>query len=162
MRDNSAAQASGVDASRYRLLAFVFSSAMAGLAGALYASTFGYIDPGMAAFDVSAMMLAMVILGGAGSVAGAILGTLLIYSYDKVIIPQLFALLSLLWPRGVYIGMVPDIRGTNFFDFGIALYLTVLWRARRRKEPTPQAPTPPDEDKLIKPGVPLSPQEKPG
>jgi len=41
----------------------------------------------------------------------------------------------------VYIGMVPDIRGiseailwTNFFNFGIALYLTVLWRARRTKD----------------------------
>jgi len=41
-------------------------------------------------------------------------------------------LIALLWPQGLYIGMVPDIRGTNFFDFGIALYLTVLWRARKK------------------------------
>ncbi len=134
--DETAAQSSGVNASRYRLLAFIFSSALAGAAGALYASTFNYIDPSVAAFDVSAMMLAMVILGGAGSVSGAILGTLLIYSYDKVIIPQLAALIAVLWPKGVYIGMVPDIRGTNFFNFGIALYLTVLWRARARKGPS--------------------------
>ncbi len=158
--DETAALASGVDASRYRLLAFVFSSALAGLAGALYASTFGYIDPSLAAFDISAMMLAMVILGGAGSVAGAILGTLLIYSYDKFIIPQLFALLSLLWPRGVYIGMVPDIRGTNFFDFGIALYLTVLWRARGRKEPAPRSSTPPKGDQISEPHVPLASHER--
>ncbi len=129
--DETAALSSGVDTSRYRLLAFVFSSALAGAAGALYASTFSYIDPDIAAFYISAMLLAMVILGGAGSVAGAILGALLVYSYDKVIIPQLFGVLALLWPQSVYIGMVPDIRGTNFFNFGIALYLTVLWRARR-------------------------------
>ncbi len=79
---------------RYRQLAFVLSSALAGIAGALYASTFSYIDPDIAAFHVSAMLLAMVILGGAGSVTGAILGTVLIYSYDKVLIGQLFALLS--------------------------------------------------------------------
>ena len=135
--DETAASSSGVNASYYRLLAFVISSALAGIAGALYASTFSYIDPDIAAFHISAMMLAMVILGGAGSTTGAILGAALIYSYDKFLIPQLAALLALLWPANVYIGMVPDIRGTNFFNFGIALYLTVLWRARQRKPPVP-------------------------
>jgi len=130
--DETAAVASGVDASHYRQSAFIFSSALAGIAGALYASTFSYIDPDIAAFHVSAMLLAMVVLGGAGSVTGAILGTLLIYSYDKVIISQIASLIALFWPRNVYIGQVPDIRGTNFFDFGIALYLTVLWRARKK------------------------------
>ncbi len=130
--DETAAMSSGINASRYRQMAFILSSGLAGIAGALYASTFGYIDPDIAAFHVTAMMLAMVILGGAGSVSGVIIGTTLLYSYDKVIVPQLAALLALLWPQGVYIGMVPDIRGTNFFNFGIALYLTVLWRARRK------------------------------
>ena len=130
--DETAATSLGINAAFYRQLAFVLSSALAGIAGALYASTFSYIDPDIAAFHVSALLLAMVILGGAGSVTGAILGTVLIYSYDKVLVGQLFALLSLLWPRGLYIGQVPNIRGTNFFNFGIALYLTVLWRARKR------------------------------
>ena len=130
--DETAAVSFGINASRYRLLAFVFSSALAGIAGALYASTFTYIDPSLAAFDVSSLLLAMVILGGAGSVGGAVLGTALIYFYDKIFVPQLFAWIALVWPQGVYIGMVPDLRGTNFFDFGIALYLTVLWRARRK------------------------------
>ncbi len=130
--DESAAGSFGVDTARYRLLAFVLSSALAGIAGALYARLYGYIDPDIAAFHVSAMMLAMVVLGGAGSVGGAVLGTVLIYSYDKIIVGQIAALIALLWPQGLYIGMVPDIRGTNFFNFGIALYLTVLWRARKK------------------------------
>ena len=130
--DESAAASFGVDAARYRVLAFVLSSALAGIAGALYASTFTYIDPSIAAFDVSTLILAMVILGGAGSVGGAVLGTALVYFYDKIFVPQLFGWLALLWPQGVYIGMVPDIRGTNFFNFGIVLYLTVLWRARKK------------------------------
>ncbi len=140
--DETAAVSFGVNSSGYRQLAFVLSSALAGIAGALYASTFSYIDPDIAAFHVSALMLAMVILGGAGSTTGAILGTAIIYSYDKVIIPQLGALLALLWPQNVYIGMVPDIRGTNFFNFGIALYLTVLWRARARRRPPGPSPDP--------------------
>ncbi len=151
--DEGAALAFGVNSSAYRQLAFVLSSALAGIAGALYASTFSYIDPDVAAFHVSAMMLAMVILGGAGSVTGAILGTALIYSYDKVIIPQVAALLALLWPPNVYIGMVPDIRGTNFFNFGIALYLTVLWRARNRRSSPRSAP--------VSPGGELKPEPRP-
>jgi branched-chain amino acid transport system permease protein len=130
--DEMAAASFGVDTGRYRLLAFVLSSAMAGMAGALYASTIGYIDPDIAAFHVSSLMLAMVILGGAGSVSGALLGTILIYSYDKVLVGQLATLLAHFWPKDTFIGMVPDIRGTNFFNFGIALYLTVLWRARQK------------------------------
>jgi len=130
--DETAAVCFGIDAVRYRLLAFAFGSALAGIGGALYANTFTYIDPSLAAFDVSALLLAMVILGGAGNVGGALLGTGLVYFYDKVFVPQLFAWLALLWPQGVYIGMVPSIRGTNFFNFGIVLYLTVLWRARRK------------------------------
>jgi branched-chain amino acid transport system permease protein len=131
--DNTAAISAGIDTSRYRMLAFVLSSVVAAVGGALYASTFSYIDPNIAAFDVSAMILAMVILGGAGSATGIILGTLLIYGYDRVIIPQLSALIATLMPQNLYIGMVPNIRGTNFFNFGIALYLTVLWRARKGK-----------------------------
>ena len=130
--DETAAVSFGIDASRYRLLAFIFSSALAGIAGALYASTFTYIDPSLAAFDISSLTLAMVILGGAGSVGGAVLGTALIYFYDKVFVPQLFAWITLLWPQGVYIGMVPNLRGTNFFDFGIVLYLTVLWSGEEK------------------------------
>ncbi len=38
--------------------------------------------------------------------------------------------LAAFWPAGHNIGMVPDIRGTSFFNFGSALYLTVLLRAR--------------------------------
>ncbi len=152
--DEMAAVSSGINASAYRQLAFVLSSLLAGIAGALYATTFSYIDPDLAAFSTSAMLLAMVILGGAGSTTGAIIGTALIYSYDKFIIPELAALLAMLWPQGVYIGMVPDIRGTNFFNFGIALYLTVLWRARQKKlRPAQPADTPAGQ-------VPIEPQVK--
>ncbi|HVN15380.1 MAG TPA: ABC transporter permease, partial [Anaerolineales bacterium] len=131
--DETAAESSGINAWRYRFLAFILSSAMAGVGGALYASTFTYIDPTLTSFDISSLMLAMVILGGAGSVSGTILGTSLIYLYDKILVPQFFALLAFIWPPNTYIGMVPNIRGTNYFDFGIVLYLTVLWRARGKK-----------------------------
>jgi branched-chain amino acid transport system permease protein len=132
--DESAALAAGVDVGRARMWAFVFSSALAGLAGVLYAGTLSYVDPETMSFHVSSMILTMVILGGAGSVPGAILGAAAIVLYDKVIVPQLADLLALIWPSGLAIGSAPDIRGASFFNFGIALYLTVLIRARRRNK----------------------------
>ncbi len=132
--DETAAGAAGVDVNRARLLALVISSGLAGLAGALYAGTFSYVDPELMSFHVSSLILTMVILGGAGNIPGAILGAAAIVLYDKVLVPRIADLLALVWPQGLAIGSAPDIRGASFFNFGIALYLTILIRARRKKE----------------------------
>ena len=63
---------------------------------------------------------------------GAILGAMLVIGCDQIIVPQVATFLAQFWPRDTFIGSVPDIRGTSFFNFGLALYLTVLIRARRR------------------------------
>lgn len=130
--DEAAALASGVDVGRVRARALIVSSALAGLAGALYAGTLLYVDPETMSFHISAMALTMVILGGAGDVSGVILGALALVLYDKVIVGRIADLLALIWPAGLAIGSAPDIRGASFFNFGIALYLTVLLRARRK------------------------------
>lgn len=141
--DETAAESNGVNINRYKVLALTVSSAIAGLAGALYASTFAFVSPEMVAFHVSALTLAMVILGGAGSVSGAVLGAMLIIGYDQVIVPQFAAFVSQFWPQNTFIGSVPDLRGTSFFNFGLALYLTVWLRARQRKERGDSNPRPP-------------------
>ncbi len=130
--DELASISAGVDVARSRMWALVISSALAGLAGALYSGTLWYVDPDTMSFHISSMILAMVILGGAGDVAGAIVGAVAIVLYDKVFIPQLATWLALIWPAGLAIGSAPDIRGASFFNFGIALYLTVLLRAKRK------------------------------
>ncbi len=129
--DELASTSVGVNVARSRLWALVISSSLAGLAGALYSGMLWYVDPDTMSFHISSMILAMVILGGAGDVAGAIIGAVAIVLYDKVFIPQLATWLSVIWPAGLAIGSAPDIRGASFFNFGIALYLTVVWRARR-------------------------------
>jgi len=130
--DEMAATAVGINVNGSRLLAFMISSTLAGLAGALYASTFSFVDPDMLAFHITTLALTMVILGGAGSATGAIIGAIAIVLFDKVIVPQLADWVALIWPKNLFIGPVPDIRGANFFNFGIVLYLTVLLRARRK------------------------------
>jgi len=76
------------------------------------------------------MTLAMVILGGAGSVPGGVLGAVVIAGYDRLAIPWLGGLLAQIQPAGLRFGSAPDVRGLSYFNFGLALYLTVLVRAR--------------------------------
>jgi branched-chain amino acid transport system permease protein len=143
-----AATSVGINVNGSRLLAFVISSILAGLAGALYASTFSFVDTDMLAFHTTTLALTMVILGGAGSVTGAIIGAVAIVLYDKVIVSQIADVVALIWPHGLYIGATgapPDIRGANFFNFGIALYLTVLLRARRKRNHSPSRVDPREE-----------------
>jgi branched-chain amino acid transport system permease protein len=133
-QDELAATSSGIHVAHYRHAAFVISSMMAGVAGALYASNFAFVSPDMVSFHITTMTLTMVILGGAGSVPGVILGAILVIGYDKLFIPRLAAFLAQFQAGGVRIGSVPDVRGTSFFNFGLALYLTVLWRGKRKQD----------------------------
>lgn len=131
--DEMAATSLGIDVVCSQMTAFMFSSALAGLAGGLFASTFSLADPDMLAFHITSMVLTMVILGGAGSTVGAVAGAVIIVLFDKIFVPQLADWIALIWPKNLFIGPVPDIRGASFFNFGLALYLTVLLRARRKK-----------------------------
>ena len=75
IRDHDiAASAIGVDPFRYKLLAFTVSSAFVGLAGALTAHYYLIVTWERFTFDVSILYLAMIIIGGLGSVSGAIYG----------------------------------------------------------------------------------------
>jgi ABC-type branched-subunit amino acid transport system permease subunit len=77
----------------------------------------------------------MVVIGGAGSVPGAILGAIVIAGIDQLAIPQLGAWLdSLQFSREGWLALL-DIRALNAFYFGLALYLTVLLRAKRDRWP---------------------------
>jgi branched-chain amino acid transport system permease protein len=98
----------------------------------LYATSFTYIDPDAVDFRLSAMALAMIILGGAGSVPGALIGAVMIVGYDQLAIPQLGAWLAQFQTSDARFGSALDPRGLSYLNFGLALYLTVLLRARRR------------------------------
>jgi branched-chain amino acid transport system permease protein len=69
------ARARGVQITRYRLVAFVFSGAAGGLGGALYGHYNGTISPQIFDFGILMMLLAMVIIGGWATVWGPIVGT---------------------------------------------------------------------------------------
>lgn len=72
--DEIAAEAMGIDTTRHKVLAFVLSSAFAGVAGGLFALLQGAVNPNDFKFDVSIQVIIMIIVGGLGSVSGAIVG----------------------------------------------------------------------------------------
>jgi len=73
VRDNRiAAESTGVDVMKYRLMAFVVSAVFAGMAGALYGLNMT-LDPSKFKFDQSITVLVFVVLGGIGNMTGSII-----------------------------------------------------------------------------------------
>ena len=73
-----AAEITGVDVRRVKRRAFVVSSFYAGCAGALLYSILGYIDPASFGLLVSVQFIAMVLIGGAATISGSIMGAFFI------------------------------------------------------------------------------------
>mgnify|MGYP003577080549 CR=1 FL=1 len=101
IRDNDiAARTMGISLVRYKLLAFLVSAALTGVAGALMGIYMTFISVESFPFLLSIEALAIIIVGGIGSVLGAVLGTVFI-----LILPELFsALMSAMggqWAAGV-------------------------------------------------------------
>lgn len=80
MRENPArSRMLGYDPFRYRLAALVLSGLFAGVSGAAYALLFGYVGATFASVQYSILPLLWVLLGGAGTVLGPLVGTLLMF-----------------------------------------------------------------------------------
>ncbi|HEY1363356.1 MAG TPA: branched-chain amino acid ABC transporter permease [Xanthobacteraceae bacterium] len=78
------AEVMGINLSRYRILSFGISSFFAGIGGALYAHYLGFVSAEAFTILLSIQFLAMIIIGGLGSVAGSVLGTAFILLLPQV------------------------------------------------------------------------------
>ena len=89
--DETAAQCMGIDTVRVKLVAFMSAAMWAGLAGPVYLVYRQQIEPELFNFDASVTFVAMVVLGGLGSVAGSVLGAALLWILPALLrdwIPQ--------------------------------------------------------------------------
>jgi len=85
-RDNERrARSLGFPIYRLRLVAFVISGALAGLAGYFAAAQFGFVAPQMLGWHQSALALVMVVLGGQRSVAGPLLGVAIVMGLEETL-----------------------------------------------------------------------------
>lgn len=90
VRENElAAIACGIRADRQKIKAFVIGSGCAGLAGSLYAHYLAYISPESFSFLVSVQMVTMVVIGGLGSLPGAIVG-----AFGVTLLPEALRVLA--------------------------------------------------------------------
>lgn len=115
IRDNELAALSlGKNVVFFKLRSIAISSAMAAVAGVLYATYISYIDPTSFTLDQSILILSMVILGGTGNIKGPIVGAIII-----VLLPELLRFLA-----------IPDSFAANLRLIIYGLMLVILMRFR--------------------------------
>ena len=86
LRDREAAAAvMGLDVGRLKVTAFVVSSAMAGVSGALYGSYLSFAQPGQWSLLLSIEFIAAIIVGGLGTTAGPVLGCAVIFALPSLL-----------------------------------------------------------------------------
>jgi branched-chain amino acid transport system permease protein len=115
--DELAAEVLGVPTRRVKILAFAYAGALAGFAGTFYASYLGLVDPSAVGVSLSIDLLLMVVLGGAGGIAGALIGATIIgvsniYGHNlenwrPVIYGLLVIAIVIFFPRGL-VGLIPQ------------------------------------------------------
>jgi branched-chain amino acid transport system permease protein len=106
-----AAEASGVAKPALLVTVFVFSGALAGVSGGLFASLQSYITPDAFNFDLSVLFFIAILIGGRGSILGPLLGTILLTVLPEIAAPlvawstflyaALLLLIVLLIPGGI-------------------------------------------------------------
>ena len=94
--DEIASSAMGVNVLMYKLYAFAFGAFWAGLAGCLFVAKMRFVSPESFTFTESVLILCMVILGGLGSIAGVILGAVILVFLPEVLREvQIYRMLAL-------------------------------------------------------------------
>jgi branched-chain amino acid transport system permease protein len=137
--DEVAAEAMGVDTTGYKVRAFVISAALAGAAGALSGAFEGSISPQSFTFVRSFEVVAMVVLGGLGSITGSVLAAAVLTILPEylrnvadlrmIIYSLLLIVLMLVRPRGLF-------GSTEVWDYLHA------WQKKRRGAPKSEATAP--------------------
>ena len=148
VRDHEVAAAvMGIDVKRYKAYAFTVSSMYAGLAGVLTALAFGRIVPNSFGFVLSVEFLVMVVIGGLGSIGGAVVGAAFVSLLPRVLDKYSDSLPLLAEPGQE--GVTPSQAAR--FAYGAAIIAVLLYlpgglagigrRIRRRRRSTPDEAT---------------------
>ena len=127
--DETAAGAMGVNPVRFKLLAFAIGAAFAGMTGVFFVAKLQTATPEMFNFNVSSMLLVMVVLGGLGSVWGVVLGAVLLQLMQTLLLPQLTEWLHALGEAaGSSLLLRVDMVQWTQLIFGVILILIMLFR----------------------------------
>jgi len=168
VRDSEVAAAvMGVDVTRYKALVFTVSSMYAGLSGVLLALVFNRIVPESFGLNLSVEFLAMIVIGGLGSVRGAVLGAIFVSVLPKLL-DHYGDSIPFLATAGAGGGIEPAQAAR--FAFGAAIVAVLLfapggigtlWHGSGRiaKAEPPDSPRAPAEEPAAR-SAPSTPKEK--
>ncbi len=138
--DETAAAAMGIPVVRMKLLAFAMGASFAGIMGAVFASKQTFIDPSSFSFMESIGVLAMVILGGMGSIPGALIGATSVVVLQLQVLKSISDWFSQLRNTGVLnLPAQLEIAKYEKLVFGLVLIIMMIYRptglvpAERRK-----------------------------
>ncbi len=127
--DETAAAAMGINPVTTKLWAYALGALFGGFAGAFYGAFIKNIFPDAFSFNISILILCMVVLGGMGNIYGVILGAIVLQGINFYALPQLSTVVHAI---GDTIGSTAmsnvDLARYNFFIFGVVLVLMMLLR----------------------------------
>jgi branched-chain amino acid transport system permease protein len=127
------AMASGVDVRKVKVSVFALSALYAGLAGGIYALNHSFVSPTEFGFEGAVLVLSMIVVGGMGSIPGALLGVVLIGLLPVLLQTTLRSLQ--LWQELVY-GMILTL-AVMFMPRGVWGAALLAWRRAGRGRPAP-------------------------
>ena len=114
-----AAQTIGIDLARYKTIAFAISAFYTGVAGGLFAYLITYLSPDAFTIELSVDFIAMIVIGGMGSILGSIIGAVILTGMQQVLAGLLdlqilifgiaLIVFMIFMPRGIS-GMIYDLK----------------------------------------------------
>ncbi len=114
-----AAQTIGIDLARYKTIAFAISAFYTGVAGGLFAYLITFLSPDAFTIELSMDFIAMIVIGGMGSILGSVIGAVILTGMQQVLAGLLdlqilifgisLIVFMLFMPRGIS-GMINDLR----------------------------------------------------
>jgi branched-chain amino acid transport system permease protein len=127
IRDNDrAAEGMGIPIFYYKLLSFAVSSFYAGFAGALWAYYMRSISTEPFTLELSVEYIAMVIIGGLGSIPGSIFGAVFITGLNEILRFATDAMMNI----GAFHGLGLNMASLREFAFGLAIVLFILFEPK--------------------------------
>ena len=122
--DELAARSMGVRTDRAKATAFAWGAALCALGGALAASYSTGVEPSIYDFQMSVIVLCLVVIGGMGSVAGVLVGAAVMMGFNQVGVPALTRLLG----GGAESHPLLDANNWKLLIFGLALIIAMRLR----------------------------------
>jgi branched-chain amino acid transport system permease protein len=120
--DESAAACAGIPIVRTKLLAYATGAAFGGISGAFLASYLGVVYPAQFEFSFSIFILAMVVLGGSGSITGAVVGAIILSVVNTYLLPRV------LFDLPGKVGLAFDLSAISSGIYGAILLVVMLLR----------------------------------